>query len=145
LDVIDCFATDHAPHTSSEKDSAEPPPGYPGLETALGILLNAVAEGRLSLEDLVQRMHAGPRRIFGLSRQPETYLEVDTDSRWEVRAVELHSRCGWTPFEGMLLRGRVRRVVVRGRPAFLDGEVLTPPGSGQLLWAETLPSILEEA
>lgn len=46
LDVIDCFATDHAPHSAAEKDSASPPPGFPGLETALGLLWRAVAGGR---------------------------------------------------------------------------------------------------
>src|SRR5512144_682995 len=49
LDVIDCFATDHAPHTVEEKDSENPPPGFPGLETALPLLLTAVIQGRLTL------------------------------------------------------------------------------------------------
>src|SRR5512144_1612634 len=49
LDVIDCFATDHAPHTAEEKDSENPPPGFPGLETALPLLLTAVIQGRLTL------------------------------------------------------------------------------------------------
>ena len=48
LDVIDCFATDHAPHTVAEKDSENPPPGFPGLETALPLLLTAVDGGRLT-------------------------------------------------------------------------------------------------
>ena len=42
LDVIDCFATDHAPHTLEEKNSQNPPPGFPGLETILPLLLTAV-------------------------------------------------------------------------------------------------------
>jgi carbamoyl-phosphate synthase / aspartate carbamoyltransferase / dihydroorotase len=56
LDVIDCFATDHAPHTLAEKDGENPPPGFPGLETALPLLLNLVHAGRLSLDGLVERM-----------------------------------------------------------------------------------------
>ncbi len=131
LDVIDCFATDHAPHTLAEKDGADPPPGFPGLETALALLLNAVRQGRLSLDDLVARMHTNPRRIFGLAAQPETLVEADPDAEWEVRAAELHTRCGWTPFEGMRLTGRVRRVKLRGRLAFEDGRVLAEPGYGQ--------------
>jgi carbamoyl-phosphate synthase/aspartate carbamoyltransferase/dihydroorotase len=135
LEVIDCIATDHAPHTLAEKDGENPPPGFPGLETALGLLLTAVAEGRLTLDDLVLRMHDNPRRIFGLADQPETRVEVDPDQLWEVRAAEMHTRCGWTPFEGMRLRGRVRRVVLRGRVAYHDGEVLAPPGTGIDLWS----------
>ncbi len=77
LDVVDCFATDHAPHTVAEKDSDNPPPGFPGLETALPLLMTAVADGRLSLDDLITRMYANPKRIFRLPDQPETWVEVD--------------------------------------------------------------------
>jgi carbamoyl-phosphate synthase/aspartate carbamoyltransferase/dihydroorotase len=134
LAVIDCFATDHAPHTPTEKDGPEPPPGFPGLETALGLWLVAVEEGRLTLDDLMRRMVTNPRRIFHLSEQAETEVEVDEHSIWTVRAEELLSRCGWSPFEGMSLRGRVRRVRMRGRMAFEDGEVLASPGSGRDLF-----------
>ena len=100
LAVIDCFATDHAPHTVLEKDGENPPPGFPGLETALPVLLTAVDDGRLTMDDLVARMATNPRRIFGLPEQPDTWIEVDRDATWEIHATEMRSRCGWTPFEG---------------------------------------------
>lgn len=53
IDIIDCFATDHAPHTVEEKNSEKPPPGFPGLETMLPLLLTAVSEGRLTLEVII--------------------------------------------------------------------------------------------
>ena len=130
LDVIDCFATDHAPHTAAEKDGENPPPGFPGLETALPLLLTAVHEGRLTLEDVVTRLHTNPRRIFGLPPQPETSIEVDFNVQYEIRAAEGHTRCGWTPFEGWQVSGRVRRVILRGQPAYQNGEVLAAPGTG---------------
>lgn len=130
LDVIDVFATDHAPHTLSEKDSTNPPPGFPGLETALPLLLTAVRQGKLTLDDLVLRMHTNPGTIFRLPEQPETYIEVDPDDRWRISAAELKSRCGWTPFEGVEVTGRVRRVVLRGKEAYRDGEILAACGSG---------------
>lgn len=136
LDVIDCFATDHAPHTLAEKDSANPPPGFPGLETALPLLLTAVHDGRLTMDDLVAKMMDNPQRIFGLPEQPETWIEVDPDAGYELRAAEMFSRCGWTPFEGWKVRGRLRRVVLRGREAFRDGQVLAPPGYGLALRME---------
>lgn len=131
LDVIDCFATDHAPHTVAEKDGDNPPPGFPGLETALPLLLTAVREGRLTLDDVVRRMHANPKRIFGLPEQEETWIEVDEDAAYEIRAAESLTRCGWTPFEGRRVVGRVRRVVLRGADAYRDGRVLAAPGSGR--------------
>ena len=133
LAVIDCFATDHAPHTLAEKDSDNPPPGFPGLETALPLLLTAVYEGRLTIDDLILRMHNNPRRIFNLPEQPETWIEVDPQARWEIRAEEMYTRCGWTPFEGRTVRGRVQRVVLRGQEVFRDGQVLAQPGFGKNL------------
>lgn len=130
LAVIDCFATDHAPHTLEEKDSASPPPGFPGLETALPLLLTAVHEGRLSVEDLVTRMTTNPQRIFGLTTQADTWIEVDLSPAWEIRGRDTFTRCAWTPFEGWKVRGQVRRVVLRGRTAYQDGKVLAQPGFG---------------
>lgn len=65
-----------APHTLEEKCGPQPPPGFPGLETMLPLLLTAVSEGRLSLDDLLQRLHHNPRRIFHLPPQEDTYVEV---------------------------------------------------------------------
>jgi dihydroorotase-like cyclic amidohydrolase len=131
LEVIDCFATDHAPHTLVEKDSANPPPGFPGLETALPLLLTAVNGGRLSIESLVTRMYTNPRRIFNLPEQPETWIEVDLGASWEIHASEMYTRCAWTPFEGRQVKGRLKRVVLRGQDAYRDGQVLASPGSGK--------------
>lgn len=131
LDVIDCFATDHAPHTVAEKDSDNPPPGFPGLETILPLLLTAVSEGRLRLEQIIEKMYTNPRRIFHLRDQPETWVEVDENAGWEIKAAEQFTRCGWTPFEGWKVKGKVRRVVLRGQEAFVDGRVLVARGFGQ--------------
>jgi carbamoyl-phosphate synthase/aspartate carbamoyltransferase/dihydroorotase len=130
LDVIDCFASDHAPHTLAEKDSVTPPPGFPGLETALPLYLTAVKEGRLSIEDIILRCVMNPRRIFHLAPQPDTWVEVDPDARWEIHAADFHSRCAWTPFEGMSVQGQVKSVFLRGAEAYRDGQVIAAPGSG---------------
>jgi carbamoyl-phosphate synthase/aspartate carbamoyltransferase/dihydroorotase len=131
LPVIDVFATDHAPHTLTEKDGTDPPPGFPGLETVLPLLLTAVKEKRLTAADLIDKMHTNPRRIFGLPDQPETWIEVDPDAGWEIRSSAFHTRAAWTPFDGWRVRGRVHRVILRGREAFRDGRVLSPPGAGR--------------
>ncbi len=131
LAVIDCFATDHAPHMLAEKDGEEPPPGFPGLETVLPLLLTAVAEGRLTVEDILQRMVIAPRRIFCLPKQTETYVEVEEKACYEIRAADMHTKCGWTPFDGWKVRGRVRRVILRGREAYRDGRILVPAGYGR--------------
>jgi carbamoyl-phosphate synthase/aspartate carbamoyltransferase/dihydroorotase len=131
LEVIDCFATDHAPHTLTEKDSPKPPPGFPGLETALPLYLELVREGLISIEQLIDRAVHNPRRLFHLPDQPETWIEIDPDEDWIARGSEMQTRAKWTPFEGRTLRGRVKRVMLRGVEAYRDGEVLAPPGFGQ--------------
>lgn len=131
LDVVDCFATDHAPHLLSEKDSVKPPPGFPGMESALALMLMAVHDGRLTLDDVVSRMHHNPKRIFDLPDQPDTFIEVEADAEWVIRGAAQFTRCKWTPFEGATVRGKVARVVLRGAEAFKDGEVLAPPGAGR--------------
>ncbi len=130
LDVIDCFATDHAPHILEEKDSDNPPPGFPGLETALPLLLTAVSVSRLTIHDLIARMHTNPRKIFNLPEQPETWVEVDENAGYEIKAADQFTRCGWTPFEGWKVKGRVLRVVLRGREAYRDGQILVEAGYG---------------
>jgi len=130
LDVVDIFATDHAPHTHAEKAGAAPPPGVPGLETMLPLLLTAVAEGRLTLDDVLARLHEAPARIFAL-RLPQAETVVDTQSRWEIGAQPLFTRCGWTPFAGMSVQGRVVSLALRGQPAYRDGRILAPAGFGR--------------
>jgi carbamoyl-phosphate synthase/aspartate carbamoyltransferase/dihydroorotase len=131
IDVIDCFATDHAPHTLAEKDSDNPPPGFPGLETLLPLLLTAADRGRLTVDDIVQKSVINPRNIFHLPQQPETWIEVDENAEYEIRAADQFTRCGWTPFEGWKVKGKVRKVLLRGKTAFEDGKVLVERGYGK--------------
>ena len=123
--VVDCIATDHAPHTLLEKDSCNSPPGFPGLETSLALMLGAVREGRISMERLTELMSTNPTRIFGLPPQPETWIEVDLNEKWEVRGSQFYSRCGWSPFEGWQLQGRVKKVVLRNKTVYDRRKVLT--------------------
>ena len=131
LNVIDCFATDHAPHTAEEKDSDNPPPGFPGLETALPLWLTAMDDGRLTLDDIISKMYTNPKRIFNLPEQPETWIELDENATYEIKASEQFTRCGWTPFEGRKVKGKVRKVVLRGQTAFEDGKILVEAGYGK--------------
>ncbi len=131
LDVIDCFATDHAPHTVAEKDSDNPPPGFPGLETFLPLMLTAVSDARITIPNLIEKMHTNPKKIFNLPDQPETWVEVDENATYEIKAEEQFTRCGWTPFEGWKVKGKVRKVVLRGKTAFEDGRILVDAGYGK--------------
>ena len=130
---VDCIATDHAPHTLAEKHGERPPPGVPGLEMALPLLLTAVAEGRLAQERLVALLATNPRRIYGLPSQPETQVIATLETPYRIDETMVHSKCGWTPFAGMQVRGRVQRVILRGATVYEDGKVLAAPGNGRVL------------
>jgi carbamoyl-phosphate synthase/aspartate carbamoyltransferase/dihydroorotase len=133
LDAVDCIATDHAPHARAEKESENPPPGLPGLETMLPLLLTAVADGRLTLGRLIELTHKGPAQVYGLPEQTDTWVDVDTDARSHIGSKALFTKCGWTPFNGMAIQGEVRRVAVRGQMVFEDGEIKVPPGFGRVV------------
>ena len=124
LDVVDCIASDHAPHTLEEKRSAAPPPGVPGLETTLPLLLTAVHQGRLSLDRLVELLYDGPRRVYGLPAQPQTHIEVDPSERHTLGQEPLYTKCGWSPFAGMAATGRLKTVTLRGKTVYANGQVL---------------------
>ena len=121
--VPDVLGSDHAPHTKDEKAKAYPasPSGMPGVQTLLPLMLNHVAEGRLSLQHLIELTSAGPQRVFGLRTKGRIALGYDADfsvvdlkARWTVEENWLASRCGWSPFTGMRLTGRPIGTIIRG-------------------------------
>lgn len=108
FDTIPVIASDHAPHTIPEKaqDFASAPSGVPGVETMLPLLMNAVLEGKISLDAVIAKTVTNPCRIFGVAAPAITVgsradLAVYADRPEPIRADNLHSKCGWTPYEGM--------------------------------------------
>jgi dihydroorotase len=132
LDYIDVIESDHAPHTKAEKDSASPPYGVPGLETTLPLMLTAEAEGRLTRTQLVDRLYSNSARIFGVTLDETTHIEVDMDE-YEINNKDLLTKCGWSPFAGRRVLGKVSRVVLRDKTVFQDGQVVGTPGSGSII------------
>lgn len=132
LEAIDIIETDHAPHTKKEKDSQNPPFGVPGLETALPLMLTAQQEGRINLAQLIDRMHNNPAKLFNVETDESTKIEVDM-SEYEIKNEELKTKCGWSPFAGRKVIGKVKKVYIRGGLVYENGEVLATPGSGRII------------
>jgi len=131
--TVDVVATDHAPHTSTEKDASiwEAPSGVPGVETALPLLLAEARTGALSYERVRDLTAANPADVFGVAgkgRVAEGYdadlVLVDPGTSTGVSAAALHTKCGWTPFEG---RDAVfpEWTMVRGTVVYERGEGFT--------------------
>jgi len=128
--VPDVLGSDHAPHTREEKARPYPasPSGMPGVQTLLPLMLNHVAEGRLTLQRLIDLTSAGPQRVFGIVGKGRIvagydgdFTLVDLKARWTIEDSWLASRCGWSPFTGMALTGKPVGTIVRGNRVMWDG------------------------
>jgi dihydroorotase len=128
--VVDVIGSDHAPHGLDEKarDYPQSPSGMPGVQTLLPVMLNHVAEGRLSLEHLVDLTSASAARLFGLAGKGRLavghdadYTLVDLKARRVIEDRWIESKCGWTPFDGMAVTGWPVGTIIRGRRVMWEG------------------------
>ncbi|MGB6040579.1 MAG: amidohydrolase family protein, partial [Gordonia sp. (in: high G+C Gram-positive bacteria)] len=124
--IIDCVATDHAPHASQEKccEFSKARPGMLGLETAVSIIVDTMVNpGLLDWRGVARVMSERPAQIVGLDDQgrpiavgePANLTIIDPDGEWVVRGGDLASKSDNTPYEEMVLPGTVRATVLRGR------------------------------
>lgn len=127
--LFDVFGSDHAPHTREEKAQPYPssPSGMPGVQTMLPILLDWVHKGELPLEQLVKMLMETPAALYGIVGKGHIREGYDADlaivdlgKSYEVEEKWLQSKCGWSPYTGMNLTGRVEHVTVRGHIAVRD-------------------------
>jgi carbamoyl-phosphate synthase/aspartate carbamoyltransferase/dihydroorotase len=123
--TVDCIATDHAPHTKEEKKSATPPWGVPGLETALPLLVTAMIGGRLTREQLTNLTSVNPWRILGSRPPVQTSVEIEIGIAYQLDESQLKTKCGWSPFAGMMLKARVVRTVIHGVEVYKDGKIMS--------------------
>jgi dihydroorotase len=142
---VPMIASDHAPHTVSEKEKGplEAPSGIPGLDTMLRLLLTLVNKGTLSLPDVVRLACENPARIFGLERKGRIAPGMDADilvldlkEKGKIDVDEFHSKARYSPFEGWKTAGNVRKVFLRGRLAYDDEDFLVRPGYGRFIPGE---------
>lgn len=130
LEYIDIFESDHAPHTHEEKQ--EGAFGVPGLETTLPLLLMAEKQGKITRQQIIERCYTNPARIFNLETSDDTYIEVKMEE-YKVENEKLKTKCGWSPFAGRKVLGKVDKVVIRGSTVLENGEVTVKAGSGTVL------------
>lgn len=131
--TIDIIATDHAPHTQEEKDTAfvDAPFGIVGLETCLPLVITKlVDEGILTLSEAIAKLTVGPARILGLSmgrleagaRADITVFDPSYECTVDANAFESKGRN--TPFDGWQLKGRAMHVIVAGRVRLRAGKLV---------------------
>ncbi|MFD6452858.1 MULTISPECIES: dihydroorotase [unclassified Nocardia] len=133
--IIDCVATDHAPHAEQDKccEFAAARPGMLGLETALSIIVQTMVEpGLLDWRGVAKVMSEKPAAIVGLDDhgrpiavgEPANLTLIDPDAEWTVRGAELASISNNTPFEDMTFPAEVTATVLRGRVTAREGKAV---------------------
>ncbi|MGP1471205.1 MAG: dihydroorotase [Schwartzia sp. (in: firmicutes)] len=131
--TIDAIVTDHSPHAEEEKDVEYclAPSGFPGLETALGVLLTDLYHtGKLDLPTLISKMTAEPAKLFSLRGgtlsvgSPADIAILDLEQAWTVEAEKFYTRGSHSPFAGRRLKGRAVLTMVSGQVVMRDGKIV---------------------
>lgn len=139
--AIDVIATDHAPHTMDEKNRAylEAPSGGPLVQFALQALIDLYRQGKLSLEEIVQKTAHNTAICFNIEKRGfirEGYwadvVLVDLNKAYEVKKANILSKCGWSPFEGHRFSSTITHTIVSGNLAYEHGSIIEF-GSGKRL------------
>jgi dihydroorotase len=139
---IDILASDHAPHTLEEKEIFEKAPsGIPGVETMFPLMLSFVKHDRFGLNRLLNAMCERPAEIFHLNKGKlaEGYdadiIVVDMRKECEIEGEKLHSKAGWTPYEGFSAVFP-RYTFIRGECVIEDWELVGDRGYGKMVFGE---------
>lgn len=133
---IDVIESDHAPHTKEEKENpsdGKSPFGVPGLETTLPLLLTAVNQEKLTIDDIKRLCHTNPKKILKIPNIETGMIYIDMDEEYVIDNNRLFTKCAWSPFNGWQMQGKVKKVTIENNTVFENGNVLTKPGSGRVI------------
>ena len=129
-DRLDIIATDHAPHTWTEKQNkyATAPSGLPLVQHSLNVMLDFYRRGMISLERIIEKMCHAPAQCFQIEKRGyirEGYwadvVLLDMNVNWTVDSSNILYKCGWSPLEGKTFKGKVEKTWVSGHLAYDNG------------------------
>lgn len=129
-DRIDVIATDHAPHTISEKQQVytKAPSGGPLVQHALPVMLKAYRNGKISIEKIVEKMCHNPAKLFKIEKRGfikkgyyADLVLVDISKPWTVTKDNILYKCGWSPFEGSTFYSKITHTFVNGNLIYHNG------------------------
>lgn len=142
-DRLDIIATDHAPHTKTEKAGTyfNAPSGLPLVQHSLNVMLDFYQKGMISIEKIVEKMSHAPAECFQIDRRgylDEGYwadiILVDPKKEWTVSNRNVHYKCGWTPLAGKQFKGKVTTTIVSGHVAYRNGRFFENKTGERLLF-----------
>jgi len=139
--IVDVLGSDHAPHSKEDKKKRYPdsPSGMPGVQTILPIMLNHINNKKLSLEQLIKLVCENPCKIFGIKNKGYIKEDFDADltivdmnKEKTIKDEMIASKCGWTPFNNLTVKGFPVATIINGKIVMSDGKV-NIEGTGQPL------------
>lgn len=144
--LVDVIGTDHSPQTLEDKNKGtrsvwDAPPGFPGVETLVPLMLTEVNKGLISIEHLCRLISENPAKIYGLYPRKGSiqvgsdadFTIVDMKKESVIRGEKLHSKMKYTPFEGFSAKGLPIHTILRGELIVENGEVIGKPGYGEFV------------
>ncbi|MBM3896962.1 MAG: amidohydrolase family protein [Thaumarchaeota archaeon] len=140
--LIPIIATDHAPHALREKGNENPHPGFPQLETLVGLLFTLVNQGRISVKRAISAITENPASRFNLDKigaMKEGFRAnltiLDPKKNWKIDSGIFYTKARYSPFNGRIVRGKVFATIIRGRVVYEEGEIVSKP-DGEVVYAK---------
>jgi dihydroorotase-like cyclic amidohydrolase len=152
---VDFVATDHAPYEIATEKQGEgldiwtSLPGIPGVETIVPVIVSeGYNKGRISLARLVEILSTNPAKHYGLYPKKGSLqigadadlTIIDLEKEWEIRAANMHNKAKYTSFEGIQLKGKPVKTIVRGHVVYDDG-IVGKPGYGMFIKRQTISKL----
>jgi carbamoyl-phosphate synthase/aspartate carbamoyltransferase len=134
--IIDVFSIGSLPFKLADSVGGKPNAAV-GIADTLPLLFSAVAEGRLTIDDIKARLHDNPKEIFELHDQVGASVEIEIDRAYTVATGTI-----WSPFAGRVMRGAVQRVIFQNKTACLDGEPIHDMADGKDMSSHVIDSHL---
>ncbi|KAI9728058.1 MAG: hypothetical protein M1834_007872 [Cirrosporium novae-zelandiae] len=123
LDTIDVFSIGTLPYQLAQETNHEATPAV-GIADTLPLLMTAVADGKLTIDDVTAKLHKNPKEIFELHEQAGTSVEIEVDRPYKF------SSASWSPFEGKVMKAAIQRVIFQSKTSCLDGELMIDASIG---------------
>ncbi len=134
--TINVIGSDHAPHTLKEKNMKWPnsPSGLPGVQTTLYLMLYHVNKNKISLEKVIELLSYNPAKIYNIKNKGQLKKGYDADITiidlnkiYTIKNKDMAYKSGWTPFDGLKIKGYIYATLVNGKVKMLDNKILGKP------------------
>ena len=139
----DTIGSDHAPHLKENKlkDYPQSPSGMPGVQTLLPVMLNHVNDKKLTLDQLIKLLCENPVSVFGIKNKgfikkdyDADFTIIDMNRTIEIKNENIHSKCGWSPFDGYKFKGSPVYTIINGEIKMKEDEILGDPSGKPILF-----------